>query len=251
MRTHLQSQLLHCIVVGFHVNSATGSGHLSEQEVTSLGFPCFLFPSPDVTMAARFRLSSDSDSEPSEEVEEGGESGSFATERERQALPRHALTLSELRIPGEKLFSSPKQRRRRLCPFFVFSTEPDVQAGQPPVTPEDICEGLHEKKTSIMWLNEFTALPPHPWVHHPSPMTKITLSRFRSHQSDQGQLGIPSVHRLQRGGAPGVRGRRGRDPHRRSSVQGKVQIGAPRLVGCQEIRPTAPKNERRVRQLAG
>lgn len=56
-------------------------------------------------MAAKFSLSSDSDSEPSEEVEEG-ERGTFPMEQEGQALSRHALTLPELRIPGKKHFFS-------------------------------------------------------------------------------------------------------------------------------------------------
>lgn len=56
-------------------------------------------------MAAKFSLSSDSDSEPSEEVEEG-ERGSLPIEQKRQALPRHTLTLPELRIPGKKQFFS-------------------------------------------------------------------------------------------------------------------------------------------------
>lgn len=142
-------------------------------------------------MAARFSLSSDSDSEPSEEVEEG-ESGSFATEKERQALSRHTLTLPELRLTGRKQISQ-LRTRKLLCPFYFRPTQLDVQADQPHVTPEDICEGLMDIKTSIMWLNALTA--------------PATMSRFCSNQSDQGQLGVPSDRRIQRGRAPGVRGR--------------------------------------------
>lgn len=52
-------------------------------------------------MAAKFTLSSDSDSDPSEEVEEG-ENSQSSTEQEQQVLPRHALTLPELRMAGKK-----------------------------------------------------------------------------------------------------------------------------------------------------
>lgn len=52
-------------------------------------------------MAAKFTLSSDSDSDPSEEVEEG-ENSQSSTEREQQVFPRHALTLPELRMAGKK-----------------------------------------------------------------------------------------------------------------------------------------------------
>lgn len=141
-------------------------------------------------MAARFSLSSDSDSEPSEEVE--GESGSFATEKERQALSRHTLTLPELRLTGRKQ-NFQLRTRKLLCLFYFRPTQLDVQADQPHVTPEDICEDFMYIKTSIMWLNALSA--------------PATVSRFCSNQSDQGQLGVPSDRRLQRGRAPGVRGR--------------------------------------------
>lgn len=52
-------------------------------------------------MATRFSISSDSDSEPSEEVEEG-EQSSPPSEQERQLLQRHTLTLPELRLSGSK-----------------------------------------------------------------------------------------------------------------------------------------------------
>lgn len=72
----------------------------------SPGFSVFIlslnFISPDVTMAARFSISSDSDSEPSE-VEEG-ERNSSLSEREKQVLQRHTLTLPELRLAGRKPF---------------------------------------------------------------------------------------------------------------------------------------------------
>lgn len=61
------------------------------------------FIPPDVTMAARFSISSDSDSEPSEEVDEG-ERNSSLSEQERQVLQRHTLTLPELRLTGRKAF---------------------------------------------------------------------------------------------------------------------------------------------------
>lgn len=48
-------------------------------------------------MAANFTISSDSESDPSEEVEEGESS----TEQEQQLRPRHALTLPELRMAGK------------------------------------------------------------------------------------------------------------------------------------------------------
>ncbi|XP_036967855.1 BCL2 associated agonist of cell death b [Acanthopagrus latus] len=50
-------------------------------------------------MAANFSISSDSDSEPSEEVEEGEHSQSPAEEGQ-QVSQRHALTLPELRMAG-------------------------------------------------------------------------------------------------------------------------------------------------------
>lgn len=52
-------------------------------------------------MAANFTISSDSDSEPSEEVEEG-ENSQSSTEQEQQILQRHALTLPELRTAGRQ-----------------------------------------------------------------------------------------------------------------------------------------------------
>lgn len=52
-------------------------------------------------MAAKFTVSSDSDSDPSEEVEEA-ENSQSSTEMEPQVLPRHALTLPELRMAGKK-----------------------------------------------------------------------------------------------------------------------------------------------------
>lgn len=72
-------------------------------------------------MAARFSLSSDSDSEPSEEVEEG-ESGSFVTEEERQALSRHTLTLPELRLTGRKQFFSALNKETALSLLFTSHT---------------------------------------------------------------------------------------------------------------------------------
>lgn len=72
-------------------------------------------------MAARFSLSSDSDSEPSEEVEEG-ESGSFVTEEERQALSRHTLTLPELRLTGRKQFFSALNKETALSLLFTSYT---------------------------------------------------------------------------------------------------------------------------------
>ncbi|XP_056882364.1 BCL2 associated agonist of cell death b isoform X1 [Takifugu flavidus] len=53
----------------------------------------------DVTMATKFSISSDSDSDPSEEVDEG-ERNSSLSEQERQVLQRHTLTLPELRLTG-------------------------------------------------------------------------------------------------------------------------------------------------------
>lgn len=52
-------------------------------------------------MAAKFTLSSDSESDPSEEVEEG-ENSQSSTEQEQQVHPRHTLTLPELRMAGKK-----------------------------------------------------------------------------------------------------------------------------------------------------
>lgn len=52
-------------------------------------------------MAAEFTLSSDSESDPSEEVEEG-ENSQSSTAQEQHILPRHALTLPELRMAGKK-----------------------------------------------------------------------------------------------------------------------------------------------------
>lgn len=57
--------------------------------------------SPDVTMAANFTISSDNESESSEEVEEG-ESSRSSTEQEQQVPGRHTLTLPELRMAGRK-----------------------------------------------------------------------------------------------------------------------------------------------------
>lgn len=51
-------------------------------------------------MAAKFTIS-DSDSEPSEEVEKGEDDQSSTGERQ-QVLQRHTLTLPELRISGRK-----------------------------------------------------------------------------------------------------------------------------------------------------
>nr|XP_046237128.1 BCL2 associated agonist of cell death b [Scatophagus argus] len=50
-------------------------------------------------MAANFTISSDSESEPSEEVEEG-ENSQSSMGHEQQVLQRHALTLPELRMAG-------------------------------------------------------------------------------------------------------------------------------------------------------
>lgn len=52
-------------------------------------------------MAANFTISSESDSEPSEEVEEGEHSQSPAEEGQ-QVSQRHALTLPELRMAGRE-----------------------------------------------------------------------------------------------------------------------------------------------------
>lgn len=52
-------------------------------------------------MAANFSISSDSESEPSEEVEEG-ENCQSSMEPEQQVLQRHTLTLPELRVAGRK-----------------------------------------------------------------------------------------------------------------------------------------------------
>lgn len=93
--------MLLCLYLDF----VTVLAHLSEQEVSSFSSSAWILTqtvlSPDVTMAARFSLSSESDSEPSEELEEG-ERGSFPMEQDRQAPPRHTLTLPELRIAGKK-----------------------------------------------------------------------------------------------------------------------------------------------------
>lgn len=52
-------------------------------------------------MAANFTISSDSESEPSEEVEEG-ENNQSSTDQEQQVLQRHTLTLPELKMTGRK-----------------------------------------------------------------------------------------------------------------------------------------------------
>lgn len=52
-------------------------------------------------MAAKFTVSSDSESDNSEEVEEG-ENSQSSTEQEQQVHPRHSLTLPELRMAGNK-----------------------------------------------------------------------------------------------------------------------------------------------------
>lgn len=52
-------------------------------------------------MAANFTISSDSESDPSEEVEEG-ENSQSSTEQEQQFHPRHTITLPELRMAGKK-----------------------------------------------------------------------------------------------------------------------------------------------------
>lgn len=72
------------------------------------GFNCspgskffLILTSLDVTMAANFSISSDSESEPSEEVEEG-ENNQSSTDQGQHVLPRHALTLPELKITGRK-----------------------------------------------------------------------------------------------------------------------------------------------------
>ncbi|TKS92683.1 Bcl2-associated agonist of cell death [Collichthys lucidus] len=51
-------------------------------------------------MAANFTVSSDSESEPSEEVEEGEDNRSSPEMAEQQLPQRHALTLPELRMGG-------------------------------------------------------------------------------------------------------------------------------------------------------
>lgn len=53
-------------------------------------------------MAANFTISSDSDSEPSEEVEEG-ENSQSSTEQE-QVLQRHSLNLPALRAAGRQAY---------------------------------------------------------------------------------------------------------------------------------------------------
>lgn len=75
---------------------------------SNLGFllyPWFSFflnvTSPDVTMAANFTISSDSDSEPPEEVEEG-QNNQPSTGEEQQLPQRHTLTLPDLRMAGRK-----------------------------------------------------------------------------------------------------------------------------------------------------
>lgn len=50
-------------------------------------------------MAAAMFSISDSESEPSEEVDEG-EMSQSSTEREQDVTPRHTLTLPELRVAG-------------------------------------------------------------------------------------------------------------------------------------------------------
>lgn len=52
-------------------------------------------------MAANFSISSDSESEPSEDVEEG-ENNQASTDQEQHVLKRHTLTLPELKITGRK-----------------------------------------------------------------------------------------------------------------------------------------------------
>lgn len=52
-------------------------------------------------MAANFSISSDSESEPSEDVEEG-ENNQSSTDQEQHVLKRHTLTLPELKITGRK-----------------------------------------------------------------------------------------------------------------------------------------------------
>ncbi len=54
----------------------------------------------DVTMAANFTISSDSDSEPSEEVEEG-DNNQTVNGRQQQVPQRHSLAIPELRVPGK------------------------------------------------------------------------------------------------------------------------------------------------------
>lgn len=53
-------------------------------------------------MSSNFTISSDSESEPSEEVEEGNDNQSAAMtpEEEQPVLQRHTLTLPELRMSG-------------------------------------------------------------------------------------------------------------------------------------------------------
>lgn len=52
-------------------------------------------------MAAKFTIA-DSDSEPSEEVEEGEHNQSSIGQGFKQVLQRHTLTLPELRMAGKK-----------------------------------------------------------------------------------------------------------------------------------------------------
>uniref|UniRef100_A0A3Q3WTY4 Uncharacterized protein n=1 Tax=Mola mola TaxID=94237 RepID=A0A3Q3WTY4_MOLML len=53
-------------------------------------------------MATNFTISSDSESELSEEIEEG-ENSQLQTEQEQQVFQRHTLTLPELRMAGRTL----------------------------------------------------------------------------------------------------------------------------------------------------
>lgn len=87
---------------------ASCPGESSSVTYSIWGFNCspgskffLILTSLDVTMAANFSISSDSESEPSEEVEEG-ENNQSSTDQEQHVLPRHTLTLPELKSTGRK-----------------------------------------------------------------------------------------------------------------------------------------------------
>lgn len=62
----------------------------------------FLHGSPGATMAANFTIS-DSESEPSEDLEEENKTRESASEQMQQHISKdHTLTLPELRMPGKK-----------------------------------------------------------------------------------------------------------------------------------------------------
>lgn len=61
------------------------------------------FTPPEVPMATNFTISSDSESELSEEVEEEGNS-QLLTNQEQEVFQRHTLTLPELRMSGRTAY---------------------------------------------------------------------------------------------------------------------------------------------------